>query len=155
MIKMEVQKNKASLEDLLFGVGTEVQTRGNQQVTVTKINAANMPFDATRSLQEMVDEMAFQYSTLEENRDLLLASLEVITLLNALQVNIDELAAWLANGNVLSAFIPMVKRVTQDQYLGDNLNYITLEQTEIDEDVTIHLGSNTDLYILKGEEFVP
>ena len=155
MIQVEVTKNLAALEDLLFGVGTTTQQRGGQSVEVTKINAANLPFDATRSLQERIDEMDDQYAYMMQNRELLMAAVNVITLLNALQVNIDELAAWLANGHQVSAFIPMVKSVTHDEYLGDNLNYFMLEETEIGEDVTIHMGVDTHLYVLKGEEFVP
>lgn len=155
MLKVNVQKNPAALEDLLMGVGTVTQTRGGQEVEVTKINAANMPYDGMMSLADKVTELNDQLAILAENRDLLMAALEVVTLLNALQVNINELAGWLANGNPISAFIPLIKHVDTDQYLGDNLNYVTLEETTYAEDITIHFGSNTDLYVLKGEEFVP
>jgi len=156
MIKVTVQKNLIALEDMLFGVGTVMQTRGNQQVEVTKINAMNMPYDATVSLAERIAEMDSQYALMNENRDLLMGAIEVVALLQALQVNIDDLAAWLANGsNQLSAFQPFVKRVTQDETLGDNLNYVMLEDTVIEDGVVITLGVDTELFVLKGEEFIP
>lgn len=156
MIQVEVQKNLVAVEDILFGVGKTTQTRGDQQVIVTKLNAMNMPFDETQSLADRIAEMDDQYQYMMQNRDLLMAAVEVIALLQALQVNIDDLAAWLAQGsNALSAFQPYSQRVVHDEVLADNVNYTMLEDTIIEEDVTITLGTNTKLYIMKGEEFTP
>ena len=49
------QANLAGLEDLLFGIGTVEQIRGTQTVTITKINAANLPFNETQTLVEVLD----------------------------------------------------------------------------------------------------
>lgn len=46
------ERNLASLEDLNFGTGTEIQSRNGVDVEVTLINAQNMPFDVTRNLAE-------------------------------------------------------------------------------------------------------
>lgn len=55
--KITVTRNKAGLEDLLFGVGTVQQTRGGQSVSITKINAQNLPFDETASLAEKLADI--------------------------------------------------------------------------------------------------
>lgn len=156
MLKVEVEKNLIGLEDMLFGVGEVTQNRGGSPVTVTKINAANLPFDETRSLLERIEEMDEQYEFMMENRDLMMAAIEVVTLLNALSVNIDDLAAWLVNGSgQLSAFHAYKQEVTEDEFLADGVNYTMLEDTIIGEDVVINMGVGTKLYVLKGEEFVP
>lgn len=48
----EIYINKLTLEDMELGVGSVVQTRGGVQVTRTKINAQNFPYDATHTLGE-------------------------------------------------------------------------------------------------------
>jgi hypothetical protein len=54
-MKVVLNRQKAGLEDLTFGVGTETQIRNGQEVIVTKINAANLPFDETRTLLEAIE----------------------------------------------------------------------------------------------------
>lgn len=54
--KVNIEKNLAGVEDLTFGVDVEQQSRNGETVPVTQINAANMPFDLSRSLQEAFDE---------------------------------------------------------------------------------------------------
>lgn len=51
-MKVNINRQAAGLEDLLFGVGTVQQDRQGSLVTVTKINAGNMPYDETMSLAE-------------------------------------------------------------------------------------------------------
>ncbi len=52
--KIVVERNLAGLEDLLFGVGTEMQVRDGLEVPVTKINAKNLPFDELSNLGEIL-----------------------------------------------------------------------------------------------------
>ena len=52
MRQINLNRQLLGLEDILFGVGTTTQTRGGQQVDITKINAGNMPFDETQTLLE-------------------------------------------------------------------------------------------------------
>jgi histidinol-phosphate/aromatic aminotransferase/cobyric acid decarboxylase-like protein len=155
-IKVTVQKNLIAVQDLLIGFGTVTQRRGKTDVIVDKINAGNLPFSDTKTLQEAYDEAAEQLAFLQANQELLTNAVSVITLLQNLSVSIDELALWLTNGsNTLSAFHAYAQRVNQDEVLASNLNYTMLEDTIIEEDVTITLGENTKLYILKGEEVIP
>lgn len=51
-MQVTINRQLLGIEDLLFGVGTVEQIRGGQLLTVTKINAANLPFDNTRTLAE-------------------------------------------------------------------------------------------------------
>lgn len=52
----KLYRNRVGLEDLTTGTGTEVQTRNGQAVTISKINAANLPFDESATLQEVLTE---------------------------------------------------------------------------------------------------
>jgi hypothetical protein len=54
-MQIEINRQLLGLEDLLFGEGTATQTRAGQSVTVTKINAANLPFDETTTLLEVLE----------------------------------------------------------------------------------------------------
>lgn len=68
MIKVTVTKNLVGLEDLLTGVGTVSQQRGpsGNMVTITKINASNLPFDNENSLQDVIDALQIQIDNLPE-----------------------------------------------------------------------------------------
>lgn len=69
MLKVNVTKNLIALEDLLLGEGTAVQQRGpsgTPPVTVTKITGANLPYDASFSLQEKFDLLEGRMDTLPE-----------------------------------------------------------------------------------------
>lgn len=69
MIKVTVQKNLIGLEDLLIGLGTVEQDRGPSSaspVTITRINGANLPYDADFSMQEKFDALQTQIDTLPE-----------------------------------------------------------------------------------------
>lgn len=156
MIQVEVQKNLIGLEDLLVGVGTVTQRRGKQDVNITRINAANFPYDNNLSLAQKSAEIQEQYQYIVDNRPLLLAALEAQSMFAQLSVHIDQLALWLTVGdNHLSAFKPFAQRVLEDETLAANINHVMLEETVIEEDVVITLGTNANLYVLKGEEFIP
>jgi hypothetical protein len=64
MIQVTFQRNLVALEDLLLGVGTVVQTRGFTDVTVTKINGANFPYDNTFTMQQKFDDLQAQIDNL-------------------------------------------------------------------------------------------
>lgn len=53
-MKVNINRQLAGLEDLLFGVGTVDQDRQGTTVTVTKINASNLPFDDLNTLAEVM-----------------------------------------------------------------------------------------------------
>ncbi len=56
-MRVDINRQLAGLEDLLFGVGTVEQNRQGETVVITKINASNMPFDGVNSLQDKIDEI--------------------------------------------------------------------------------------------------
>ena len=47
----------AGAEDLLFGFGTVAQIREAKNVTVTLLNASHIPYDSTRSVKDVLDEL--------------------------------------------------------------------------------------------------
>ena len=154
MIRVAVTKNLIGLEDLLVGVGTVTQRRGNADVAITKINAGNFPFNDTQSLQQKIDEIEEYYQYVVDNRPLLLQALEVQSMFAYLSVHIDQLAAWLTVGdNQISAFKLFQQVVMQDEIIPSNTDAVMLDTTEIPEDVTITLGTNSRIVVLKGEEY--
>jgi len=56
-MKVTLNRQKLGLEDLEFGTNTVTQTRGGKPVTITQINASNLPFDETKSLQDVYSDM--------------------------------------------------------------------------------------------------
>lgn len=51
-MKYAIIRQPLGVEDLLLGIGTVEQTRGNQVITVTKVNAANIPYDENMTIYE-------------------------------------------------------------------------------------------------------
>jgi len=64
MKQVTFQKNLIGLEDLLIGTSTVTQTRGTTAVEVTEINGSNLPYDATYSMADKVDNLQIQMDTL-------------------------------------------------------------------------------------------
>lgn len=62
----EIYVNKLTLEDMEIGVGTVVQTRGGVQVTRTKINAQNFPYDETHTLGQRLNSVQNDLAKAEE-----------------------------------------------------------------------------------------
>lgn len=156
MIQIEVQKNLIGLEDMLLGIGTVTQRRGKQDVTITKINAANFPYDDEITLAEKAALIDAQYQYIVDHLPAIEEAVAMGQMLQYMQVHIDDLALWLTVGdNQLSAFKPFAQRVTQNEVLPANLNFAVLDDTVIEEDVTITVGANSHVYWLKGEEFTP
>lgn len=81
-MRVTINRQKLGLEDLTFGFGSEQQTRGNQTVTITKINAANLPFDETQTLVEVLDT---QYPAIE----IVASSINDVNTIVANLLNID------------------------------------------------------------------
>lgn len=67
MIQVEVEKNLICLEDICFGTGSIVQSRGGSNITLTKINASNLPYDADETLQEHMNVVDAQYNYIIAN----------------------------------------------------------------------------------------
>ena len=44
-------------EDIMFGFGSTAQIREGENVTLTLINASNIPYDSTRSVKQALDEL--------------------------------------------------------------------------------------------------
>ena len=47
----------AGAEDLAFGFGSEAQIREGESVTISLINAGNIPYDTTRTVKQVLDEI--------------------------------------------------------------------------------------------------
>ena len=56
--KITFQRNLIGMEDLLFGIGKVLQTRGVTPVSITKINAAEIPFNETMTIGEKIDQLS-------------------------------------------------------------------------------------------------
>lgn len=151
MIKVDVTRNLIGLEDLLTGVGTVTQTRGGNTVSITKINAQNLPFDEATTLAEKINFIDTQYNYFVENQSRLDTALEMLDLLQQLDVSIEELTLWLTNGsNQLSAFHAYAQTVSEDQTLISGRNYVMLEDTIIEDGVTVTINPGANLYLLTG-----
>lgn len=151
MIKVDVTRNLIGLEDLLTGVGTVTQMRGGNPVSITKINAQNLPFDEAATLAEKINFIDTQYNYFVENQSRLDTALEVIDLLQQLDASIEDLTLWLTNGsNQLSAFHAYAQTVSEDQTLISGRNYVMLEDTIIEDGVTVTINPGANLYLLTG-----
>ena len=47
----------AGAEDLIFGFGSTAQIREGESVTISLMNADTIPFDTTRSVKQVIDEI--------------------------------------------------------------------------------------------------
>ena len=56
--KITFQRNLIGMEDLLFGIGQVLQTRGVTPVKITKINAAEIPFNEVMTIGEKIDQLS-------------------------------------------------------------------------------------------------
>lgn len=89
MRQINLNRQLLGLEDILFGTGTVEQTRGGQLVTVTKVNASNLPFDETQNLLEWA-----QTVNLEELGNIvneLQAIYDSLSAINTIDSNLDNL----------------------------------------------------------------
>jgi len=47
----------AGAEDLIFGFGSSAQIREGESVVISLINADTIPFDTTRSIKQIIDDV--------------------------------------------------------------------------------------------------
>ena len=57
-MNIEINRQLLGIEDLATGVGTVVQTRSGEEVDITMINAANIPYDDDTSIKEKIDNFS-------------------------------------------------------------------------------------------------
>ena len=55
--KLIFVKQLAGAEDLLLGIGSTAQIRNGENVSIEMINASNIPYDSTRSIKDVLDEL--------------------------------------------------------------------------------------------------
>jgi len=55
--KLVFTRQVAGAEDLIFGFGSTAQIREGESVTISLINADTIPFDTTRSVKQVLDEI--------------------------------------------------------------------------------------------------
>jgi hypothetical protein len=56
-VQLVFVRQKAGEEDLTFGFGSEQQIREGENVIISMINAASIPYDSTRSVKDALDEL--------------------------------------------------------------------------------------------------
>jgi len=144
---VHIEKNKAGVEDLTFGTAVEQQSRNGETVPVTQINAGNMPFDASRSLQEALDE---SYPTVEvvgndlrrdiptdllydpanpSNINTVGDNMAAVAAVDANEVNINAVAANEADIDAVALNIANVNAVATNE---TNINVVNANKLNID-----------------------
>lgn len=144
----EIYVNKLTLEDMEIGVGNVVQTRGGVQVTRTKINAQNFPYDETHTLgqrlnsvqndlakaEELLNKLASnnnEAKTIKEDVDRLKS--EIVTKVASAVQTLDELNALKANveGKVQEASQAAASASFSSTQASTTLNSVNLVLSEI------------------------
>ena len=153
----EIYVNKLTLEDMEIGVGNVVQTRGGVQVTRTKINAQNFPYDETHTLgqrlnsvqndlakaEELLNKLASnnnEAKTIKEDVDRLKS--EIVTKVASAVQTLDELNALKANvdGKVQEASQAAASASFSSTQASTTLNSVNLvlgEITKIHNDLKV------------------
>ncbi len=153
----EIYVNKLTLEDMEIGVGNVVQTRGGVQVTRTKINAQNFPYDETHTLgqrlnsvqndlakaEELLNKLASnnnEAKTVKEDVDRLKS--EIVTKVASAVQTLDELNALKANveGKVQEASQAAASASFSSTQASTTLNSVNLvlgEITKIHDDLKV------------------
>lgn len=136
MIQIQVTRNLIGLEDLLVGVGTVEQIRGagSETTDITRINAQNFPYDATRTLGERLTELeilAESLSVVDEDGNFLTGYLntsdDALNLAGRLWrrtpvADPDVAEIWYGSVRVLK-----YNETTGDVIIPDNVNYIAAD----------------------------
>lgn len=144
----EIYVNKLTLEDMEIGVGNVVQTRGGVQVTRTKINAQNFPYDETHTLgqrlnsvqndlakaEELLNKLASnnnEAKTVKEDVDRLKS--EIVTKVASAVQTLDDLNALKANveGKVQEASQAAASASFSSTQASTTLNSVNLVLSEI------------------------
>lgn len=145
MIQITLTRNLLGLEDLLTGVGTVEQTRGNTEVEITRINAANFPYDDTYTLDEKLTEIKNIAESLSVVDD---EGVFLTGYLNTSDDNLDlddRLWRKTPSANVAELWYEDVRilrynRLTGDLIIPDNVNYIAAD-TALEEGLTLYIDT--------------
>ena len=66
---MAIQKASGGVEDLLFGMGTVQQERKGQVIVITEINGTKIPYNATLTINERIDQVDSQVDPIRTDLD--------------------------------------------------------------------------------------
>lgn len=127
--EININRQLLGLEDILFGTGTVEQTRGGQLVTVTKVNAGNLPFDETRTLIQWAQSVNLE---------------QLGNIITELQAIYDNLASISNVEDNLSLLNNIISNITVLQELHTNLSILQ----NVNSNITIITEVNTNLDIL-------
>lgn len=144
----EIYVNKLTLEDMEIGVGNVVQTRGGVQVTRTKINAQNFPYDETHTLGQRLNSIQNDLAKAEEllnklasnnneaktvKEDVERLKSEIVTKVASAVQTLDELNALKANveGKVQEASQAAASASFSSTQASTTLNSVNLVLSEI------------------------
>ncbi len=147
--KLQIQKNLIAIEDLLVGIGAVVQNRGGTNVTVNKINASNLPYNAEQTLGEFAAALTATVETISTNANLLMDSAEFMVLAQSLQDNIAELTAWLSTGtniDTLTPYKPFGQVLSGTNNLAGNINWVSVGDLEVAEGASVTVGAGGQLF---------
>ena len=103
-MKVNINRQKLGWEDFTWGTGTVQQTRGGVVGTVTQLNAGLFPYDATRTLADIIaiveaDTAITNANVITTNADVLITNADVlITNADVVTTNADVL---ITNADVL------------------------------------------------------
>ncbi len=61
--KLVFVKQLSGAEDMMFGFGTFMQFRQGEGITISKINASHIPYDTTRTVKDVLDQLLAARST--------------------------------------------------------------------------------------------
>lgn len=144
----EIYVNKLTLEDMEIGVGNVVQTRGGVQVTRTKINAQNFPYDETHTLGQRLNSVQNDLAKAEEllnklasnnneaktvKEDVERLKSEIVTKVASAVQTLDDLNALKANveGKVQEASQAAASASFSSTQASTTLNSVNLVLSEI------------------------
>lgn len=86
MTDINVERNLLGLEDLLIGIGQVTQSRAGVNVPVTRISAANFPYNANQTLAQKIDSLDTTQYVDGDNLPVYIATPHSTTDLNLLDV---------------------------------------------------------------------
>ena len=89
-MKIKINRQLAGVEDIAWGTGTVTQLRGGELVEITEINAGNLPFDESLTLQQVLEERYPQIQAVGENIDIVTVVGDNIINVNLIGNNIDS-----------------------------------------------------------------
>lgn len=150
--EININRQLLGLEDILFGTGTVEQTRGGQLVTVTKVNAGNLPFDETRTLiqwaqsvnVEALGSMITELQAIYDNLASIINIEDNLTLLNTINSNITVLQELHTNLSILQNVNSNITIITE---VNTNLDILTSIYNNLSALVNIHTNLTSLLAI--------